>query len=174
MDSVHVVGADCPVTAIALESVTCVFFTVAKFERYLGPAAEVLKCVPEVAISVKRKKSRVMDTNGFRNIRDLGEINYGKWSVGDIEETDEESGLTVVRRYVLKCISKARAVEAQHVHNVLDEVRVLNVMSSPFIVRLHGTFQTSDELVMVVPPVTGGDLWTYVRLYHSCDEVMMY
>jgi hypothetical protein len=56
--------------------------------------------VPEIAVSVKRKKSRVIDTNGFRHMRDLGEISFGKWSVGDIEEEDEDTKEVVTKRYV--------------------------------------------------------------------------
>jgi serine/threonine protein kinase len=61
---------------------------------------------------------------------------------------------------VLKCVSKARAVQANRQESVMSEARTLASLASPFITRLHGTFQTSDELVMVVHPITGGDLWT--------------
>jgi serine/threonine protein kinase len=171
VELVHVEGAECPLSAMAMESVTCVFFTVAKFERVLGPAADVFLHHPEVAISVKRKKSRVLPNVGFRNLYDLGEINFGRFAVGDLEEEEEgEAGVRVLstRRYLLKCVSKAQVSEAGQAAHAMSEVRVLSALSNPFVVKLHGAYQTPDEVVLVLVPVTGGDLWSLI--YQSVEE----
>jgi serine/threonine protein kinase len=157
---------------------------VAKFERYVGSISDVLTHHPSV-VSIKRKKSRIIDNNGFINVKDLGEINFGKYAIGEIDELEDDEavgdtssitpvGEVVRRMYILKCMSKQSLEDSQQIKNAMNEAKVLASLSCPFICKLHGTYQTMNEIVLVLHPITGGDLWSLIHqpMEHSsvlCD-----
>ena len=64
--------------------------------------------------------------------------------------------------YALKFVSKAALVESNQVRHVLDERNVLYALDSPFCVRMLGSWQTKDELVMVTEVIEGCDLWSVI------------
>ena len=67
-------------------------------------------------------------------------------------------------RYKLKIVSKAAAIRVGAGRKVAEEAEILSSLNHPFIVKLHGRFQTSDELVFVMEHVNGGgDLWGLIH-----------
>jgi serine/threonine protein kinase len=46
----------------------------------------------------------------------------------------------------------------------MSERRILEAVSSPFIVDMHYAFQTLDKLYFVMDYVPGGELFTYLRI----------
>ena len=98
---------------------------------------------------------------GFLNIRDLGDINFGRYAVGELTESSlltHEEGM-VEKLHILKCYSKSLIVGASREKDIINEVKMLAAVDSVFITQLQGTFQTCDELVLALVPVSGGDLW---------------
>lgn len=74
----------------------------------------------------------------------------------------------VVNKYVLKRLFKSVISYQNNVKHVLDEAKILESLNSPFVLRMLGKFQTSDELIFVFETVPSGDLWT---LIHEHDEL---
>jgi CRP-like cAMP-binding protein len=79
-------------------------------------------------------------------------------------EDDEETGtqLGAAVQVALKSMNKADIVEMGQLRHVLDESRLLAIMSSRFVLHMFGTYQTPNELVMVTEVLTGGDLWSVI------------
>jgi protein-serine/threonine kinase len=63
--------------------------------------------------------------------------------------------------YVLKVVSKTKALKLRQEKAVIAEAEILATLSHPFIVKLYGRFQTRDDLVFVMENVCNGavDLW---------------
>lgn len=73
-----------------------------------------------------------------------------------------------VNKYVLKRLFKSKVVSQNAVKHVLDEAKILETLSSLFVIRMLGRFQTPDELIFVLESAPSGDLWT---LIHERDEL---
>jgi serine/threonine protein kinase len=62
--------------------------------------------------------------------------------------------------YCLKIVSKSVVSRQHSEQKFFTEAELLSTLSSPFIVRLYGRFQTVDDLVFVMENISeGGDLW---------------
>ena len=64
--------------------------------------------------------------------------------------------------YALKIQSKAQIVEYKLQQNIVNEKRIMDAMSHPFILRLHQTFKTRDQLFML-ELVQGGELFSLLQ-----------
>ena len=73
-----------------------------------------------------------------------------------------------VTKYVLKRLFKSAVVLSNEVKHVMDEVKILATLNSPFILCLLGKFQTCDELIFVFEIAPSGDLWS---LIHEREEL---
>ena len=65
--------------------------------------------------------------------------------------------------YALKIQSKAQIVEYKLQQNIVNEKRIMDAMSHPFILRLHQTFKTRDQLFMLLELVQGGELFSLLQ-----------
>ena len=72
------------------------------------------------------------------------------------ELRSDESRETV---FALKIYDKKDVAQNSQLKNVLRSSQLLRKMNSPFIMRLHGTFQTPHQLYMVLEPLLHGSLW---------------
>jgi serine/threonine protein kinase len=59
----------------------------------------------------------------------------------------------------IKAIPKSTLVKCQKVHTVIRERRILEKVSSPFIVQLKVAFQTSSKFYLGLEYIAGGDLF---------------
>jgi serine/threonine protein kinase len=79
----------------------------------------------------------------------------GKGSFGEVflvKKKGEE------QLYAMKTLLKSK-VKAQNLTKyVMTERDVLTLMNNPFIVQIHGAFQTKDKLYLVLEYCPGGDL----------------
>jgi serine/threonine protein kinase len=79
----------------------------------------------------------------------------GKGSFGEVflvKKKGEE------QLYAMKTLLKSK-VKAQNLTKyVMTERVVLTLMNNPFIVQIHGAFQTKDKLYLVLEYCPGGDL----------------
>lgn len=73
-----------------------------------------------------------------------------------------------ITKYVLKRLFKSSVVLSNEVKHVMDEVKILATLTSPFILCLLGKFQTCDELIFVFEIAPSGDLWS---LIHEREEL---
>lgn len=64
--------------------------------------------------------------------------------------------------YTLKCMSKAQIVEQQQEENVVNERNLLFECASTFVLTLYATYQSVDELYLLMELIQGGELWQYI------------
>lgn len=88
-------------------------------------------------------------------IEQLGVGNFGRSHLVKDKRT--------AKVYVLRKISKARTVERNHQHLVINEKRVLTMLNSPFCLKLHATFKTKTHLYFLNEYIPGGELFTVLR-----------
>ena len=67
------------------------------------------------------------------------------------------------RFYALKVLKKHTIVKLKQIEHTNDERLMLSVVSHPFIVRLWGTFQDSNNIFMVMDYIEGGELFSLLR-----------
>ena len=60
---------------------------------------------------------------------------------------------------------KAVVIKTGQLRHVLDERKYLAQMNNDFVLKYHGAYQTTDELIMVTAALEGTDLWT--RTYET-------
>ena len=82
------------------------------------------------------------------------------------------------RLYAMKTLQKHRMMRSNQVAHTRAERRILQLVHSPFLVRLHYAFQTADKLYMCLDFCAGGDLYYHLRqcrpLGFSIDRVRLY
>lgn len=153
-------GAICPVTVIAHTQMRVSYFTLDMFERVLGPIQNVLGG----AVSAKNQLAKDEEAAALLRFVDMDfepRQVLGSGSFGVVTLEKHKQGTAYGDLFALKHLSKAGAVEGGQIRHVLDERRLLLSCSKcPFILRLYGTFQTRNTVVMVTEVLLGGDLWS--------------
>jgi CRP-like cAMP-binding protein len=163
----QVEGAECPFTAKAVKNgLQCSYFTVDTLERLFGPILKLLDkeneqrssphAHPHVSgyLDLQPSLELSFDSTKFHTISILGKGSFGVVTMAEYRVPGENT-----KMYALKTLVKAVVLETGQIRHVLDERHLLAQMNCPFIIRLFGTFQTNDTLVMVNEAVTCGDLW---------------
>ena len=84
----------------------------------------------------------------------VGRGGFGKvWRVSFRSKVGEE-----VTEFALKEMSKARVMHKNSIGSVMEELKLLKIIKSKFIVNAHYAFQDSDNLYLVLDLLLGGDL----------------
>ncbi|CAG7835597.1 unnamed protein product [Allacma fusca] len=78
--------------------------------------------------------------------------------------------------YAMKVLNKKSIVNSDYVEGVLNEKRILECVSYPFLVRLHLHFKDNVNLYMMMEYVGGGDLFFHLRrrITFSEKEALFY
>ena len=114
----------------------------------------------------KQSQELIFDSTKFKLKYVLGSGSFGV--VTFAEYTDPVSKTTT--GYALKSLSKATVIETGQLRHVMDERRLLSLMNSRFVLKLHGTYQTPHQLVMVTEPLDCGDLWSIIYETYPYNE----
>lgn len=70
----------------------------------------------------------------------------------------------------LKCMNKAEVVASHQEKNIMNEKNLLfDCSKSMFVLRLLQTFNTTDQIMMLMEFIQGGELWSYI--YEKTDTV---
>ncbi|KAH0572234.1 Kinase, AGC [Spironucleus salmonicida] len=72
--------------------------------------------------------------------------------------------------YAIKVLQKKKILEANELTHTLAERQILASLNSPFLVKLHGAFQTSDLLYLVLDFVPGGELFSHLQKMRQFSE----
>ena len=67
------------------------------------------------------------------------------------------------RFYALKVLKKKTIVKYKQVEHTNDERKILSIISHPFLIRMWGTFQDSQQVCMVMDFIEGGELFSLLR-----------
>ena len=67
------------------------------------------------------------------------------------------------KHYALKILKKVDVLRLEQLQHTKDEVHILERVSHPFIVNLHGYFQDENRIYLVLDYVAGGELFSQLR-----------
>ena len=67
------------------------------------------------------------------------------------------------RYYAIKVLKKQQVVKMKQVEHTNDERKMLKLIEHPFLIRMWGTFQDSNNLFMVMDYIEGGELFSLLR-----------
>ncbi|XP_016898545.1 serine/threonine-protein kinase N2-like isoform X2 [Cynoglossus semilaevis] len=114
-----------------------------------------------------------MQMDDFRYISVLGRGHFGKVLLAEFKNTG--------KLYAIKALKKRDIVTRDEVDSLMSEKRIfemINASRHPFLVNLHGCFQTSDHVCFVMEYLPGGDLMIHIhnnvfteaqtRFYSAC------
>jgi protein kinase X len=86
--------------------------------------------------------------------------------------------------FAMKILKKSEIIRLKQVDHILSEVKLLNMISHPFVVNMCAHFQDRKKLYMVLEYVPGGELFSYLRrqkllpndsaLFYSSEIVLAY
>lgn len=129
--------------------------------------------VPKRQPSIQPKLSEGLQMEDFNCISVLGRGHFGKVLLAEFKKTG--------KLYAIKALKKGDIVTRDEVDSLMCEKRIFEVINAsqhPFLVNLHGCFQTSDHVCFVMAYSPGGDLMTHIhtsifsekqtRFYSSC------
>ncbi|TNN52426.1 Serine/threonine-protein kinase N2 [Liparis tanakae] len=114
-----------------------------------------------------------MQKEDFRYISVLGRGHFGKVLLAEFKKTG--------KLYAIKALKKRDVVTRDEVDSLMSEKRIfemINASRHPFLVSLHGCFQTGDHVCFVMEYLPGGDLMIHIhnnvfseaqtRFYSAC------
>lgn len=108
--------------------------------------------------------------NNFKMVSVLGSGSFGTVYLAEYENQKKEKHV-----YAVKRLMKTKIHESQMAQIMLEK-QILMSISDPFILRLHGTCQTNDELYFVTEALEHGDLYSAIycgdKLTH--EETVFY
>uniref|UniRef100_I3K8X7 protein kinase C n=1 Tax=Oreochromis niloticus TaxID=8128 RepID=I3K8X7_ORENI len=123
---------------------------------------------PQTTTSLPR-----MQVEDFKYISVLGRGHFGKVLLAEFKKTG--------KLYAVKALKKRDIVTRDEVDSLMSEKRIfemINASRHPFLVNLHGCFQTSDHVCFVMEYLPGGDLMIHIhndvfteaqtRFYSAC------
>ncbi|XP_041643871.1 serine/threonine-protein kinase N2-like [Cheilinus undulatus] len=114
-----------------------------------------------------------MQVDDYRYISVLGRGHFGKVLLAEFKKTG--------KLYAIKALKKKDIVTRDEVDSLMSEKRIfemINASRHPFLVNLHGCFQTIDHVCFVMEYLPGGDLMIHIhndvfseaqtRFYSAC------
>lgn len=171
------VGAAAPLTFTAMTTVRASFFTIYRFERLVGSVSELKRKLAMIAndkeAKRQEKKEPVEDDHqcDVITIENLGLHTFSKFS----KLRDIPLGISVLAvrnvegpahhptQFLLKALNKSIILDMNQLKSIRREVQILQKLrGTNFITRFVGTFQTPNEVVIVLERITGGDLWQLI------------
>uniref|UniRef100_A0A8B9LTM7 protein kinase C n=1 Tax=Astyanax mexicanus TaxID=7994 RepID=A0A8B9LTM7_ASTMX len=124
-------------------------------ERPPKPPRLYLTKTPSSESPVKKKGLQMED---FKCISVLGRGHFGKVLLAEHKSTG--------KMYAIKALKKGDVVTRDEVDSLMCEKRIfetINASHHPFLVNLHGCFQTCDHVCFVMEYSPGGDLMTHIH-----------
>ena len=67
------------------------------------------------------------------------------------------------KKFAIKVYDKSKLTDSNRQRSVRREIRLLQKMNHPNIVKIYEAFETDDHVYLVMEYVGGGSLHTYIR-----------
>ncbi|KAI5089271.1 serine/threonine-protein kinase N2 isoform X1 [Silurus meridionalis] len=120
--------------------------------------ASMEDCRGRVVLQPNPKQTHELQMDDFVCVSVLGRGHFGKVLLAEYKSTG--------KLYAIKALKKGDVVTRDEVDSLMCEKRIfetINASSHPFLVNLHGCFQTSDHVCFVMEYSPGGDLMTHIH-----------
>ncbi|NXP69930.1 KAPCA kinase, partial [Ramphastos sulfuratus] len=91
----------------------------------------------------------------FERIRTLGTGSFGRVML----VRHRDSG----NHYAMKILDKQKVVKLKQIEHTLNEKRILQAVTFPFLVRLEYSFKDNSNLYMVMEYIPGGEMFSHLR-----------
>ncbi|KAL7391408.1 hypothetical protein ABVT39_008987 [Epinephelus coioides] len=161
-------------TSLDLGDNTPTIITTAHKTSSLTASQETLSSINNTEGSEDQPVSALkMQMDDFKYMSVLGRGHFGKVLLAEFKKTG--------RLYAIKALKKRDIVTRDEVDSLMSEKRIfemINASRHPFLVNLHGCFQTSDHVCFVMEYLPGGDLMIHIhnnvfteaqtRFYSAC------
>jgi hypothetical protein len=95
----------------------------------------------------------------------LGQGTFGKVFKCHLKTDVDQSKL-----YAMKVLKKSFLVKNNHLKYAISEANILKRASNPYVIKLHWSFQTPENLYMVLDLCSGGDLAFHLTKREMFDE----
>jgi len=99
--------------------------------------------------------SKAVNLNHFDIVRVIGRGSFGKVYLVQQKDTMEFFAMKVLKKDSIQS-------KSQKAHTIAER-KILQEISSPFIVKLHYAFQNPDKLYFVMDFLNGGEMFTHIR-----------
>uniref|UniRef100_A0A8B9LW15 protein kinase C n=1 Tax=Astyanax mexicanus TaxID=7994 RepID=A0A8B9LW15_ASTMX len=112
----------------------------------------------ESPVSMVNPQHTGLQMEDFKCISVLGRGHFGKVLLAEHKSTG--------KMYAIKALKKGDVVTRDEVDSLMCEKRIfetINASHHPFLVNLHGCFQTCDHVCFVMEYSPGGDLMTHIH-----------
>uniref|UniRef100_A0A8C9WAW2 protein kinase C n=1 Tax=Scleropages formosus TaxID=113540 RepID=A0A8C9WAW2_SCLFO len=127
-------------------------------QLHFGETGMVLMCFSFPVISALSRNNGRMQIEDFRCISVLGRGHFGKVLLAEYKRTG--------KLYAIKALKKGDVVSRDEVDSLMCEKRIfetINAARHPFLVNLHGCFQTVEHVCFVMEYSPGGDLMIHIH-----------
>ena len=100
-------------------------------------------------------KIRKLNLNDYEQGVTLGTGSFGRVKIAK----NKKSGNFVA----LKCMKKMEIIKSKQTDHIMNEIKILGMISHPFIITFDGFCQDDKYIYLSLELVNGGELFTYLR-----------
>mmetsp|Transcript_20268 Transcript_20268/g.40158 ORF Transcript_20268/g.40158 Transcript_20268/m.40158 type:complete len:786 (+) Transcript_20268:29-2386(+) len=163
---------DTPRNASVVTKTACTFLRVDRsaFELILGPLEKLLKKKEATYADKAVKQDGGKPTWKGEDIKFEDLVDravLGRGAYGFVTLVEDK---TTKKLYALKAVGKQRIVDTRQKRHIFNEKNYMAKMNHPFVIKLHQTFQDSDQLYFLIEASIGGELFRILRRVRTFPE----
>ncbi|XP_011480316.1 serine/threonine-protein kinase N2 [Oryzias latipes] len=117
-----------------------------------------LKPKRDPSVRISQEKDAGLQMEDFQCLSVLGRGHFGKVLLAEYKKSG--------KLYAIKALKKGEIVTRDEIDSLMCEKRIfeaINKAQHPFLVNLHGCFQTADHVCFVMAYSSGGDLMKHIH-----------
>jgi len=133
------------------------------FTTLLGAASDVLSRGAKKRQKAADNYVKPPDPEDLKAVKHLGEGQFGQVTMV-VNNVDGKP-------YAAKVMGKIAVIEQQQVEHVESERKMLSLCDHPFITRILTSYQTKNDLIIILELAPGGELWAELYEVHEGEGI---